>query len=84
MNQFRSVSPYEYYGAPAPIADAALTEHLFVAGETISGVAHRYYDDWRLWRVIAERNKIADVRRIAPGTTLLIPQRPLEEFLESF
>lgn len=84
MNRERSVSPYEYYGAASPAGDATLTEHLFVAGETVSGLAHRYYDDWTLWRVIATRNKIRDVRRITSGTTLLIPTRPLEDFLESF
>lgn len=78
MNLPRSVSPYELYGAPTPIEDAVLIEHLFIAGETISGLAHRYYGDWKLWRRIAERNRIDDVRRIAPGTALLIPEQTLE------
>lgn len=85
MNESRSISPFELYGAPAPIEDAVLIEHLVVAGETISGLAHRYYDDWRLWRVIAARNNLADVRRIAPGIVLLIPEQPLERGVyESF
>lgn len=74
----RSVSPYEFYGAPTPIEDAAIVEHLFVAGETLSGLAHFYYEDWRLWRIIAGRNNIKDVRQITPGTILLIPEQPLE------
>lgn len=78
MNLDRSVSPFEFYGTITSVEDAILIEHLFVAGETISGLAQRYYDDWRLWRIIAERNKIGDVRQVAPGTILLIPERPLE------
>lgn len=78
MNQTRSISPYEYYGTASSFEDAVLIEHLFVDGETVSALAHRYYDDWRLWRLIAEHNKISDVRQIAPGTILLIPARPLE------
>lgn len=74
----RSISPFERFGEYVPITDAALTVHLFVVGETLSGLAHRYYADWRLWRVIADRNKIIDPRQIAPGTQLLIPARPLE------
>lgn len=78
MNSSRSISPFEYYGAPTPIENALLIEHLFVARETLSGLAHRYYDDWKLWRIIAERNNIADPRQIAPGAVLLIPEQPLE------
>lgn len=74
----RSVSPFEFYGEATPAADRVLTEHLFVAGETISGLANFYYGDWRLWRIIAERNRIADVRQIEPGSVLLIPEQPLE------
>lgn len=74
----RSISAFENFGGYYPVEDAALTVHLYVAGETLSGLAHRYYDDWRLWRVIADRNKIFDPRQIAPGTQLFIPERPLE------
>lgn len=74
----RSISPFERFGGYFPIEDAALTVHLFLIGETISGLAHKYYGDWRLWQGIADRNKITDPRQIAPGTQLLIPARPLE------
>lgn len=74
----RSISPFERFGGYSPVDDATLTIHLFSAGETISGLAHRYYDDWRMWRLIADRNNIADVRKILPGTELLIPRRLLE------
>ena len=74
----RSVTPYERFGKPSPAADAQLVEFTFRALDTISGLAHRFYGDWRLWRVIADRNGIVDVRQIEPGTVLLIPPRPLE------
>lgn len=75
----RSISPYERFGEYRPETDATLKEYVFKAGDTISGLAHREYGDWRLWRLIAERNRIADVRQIAPGTVLLVPERPLEK-----
>jgi nucleoid-associated protein YgaU len=74
----RSATPYETYGVPNPDADAYLEQHTFRAGDTISGVAYQFYGDWRLWRSIAKKNSIADVRQIAPGTVLLIPQRELQ------
>jgi nucleoid-associated protein YgaU len=74
----RSISPFERYGIATPNADASLRVHVFSLGDTISKLADKYYEDWRLWRVIADRNDIADVRKIAYGTTLLVPPRPLE------
>lgn len=74
----RSVTPYERFGETNPEADAHLEERVFRAGDTLSFIAHFAYGDWRLWRVIADRNTIVDVRAIAPGTMLLIPPRPLE------
>jgi nucleoid-associated protein YgaU len=73
-----SISPYERHGEPSPAEDAQIIVHIFNASETISGLAHRYYGDWRLWRLIADRNSIKDVRRIEPGTQLLIPPKPVE------
>ncbi|GEM_PF-2847362 len=74
----RSISPYERLGHYVPVEDAYLTEHFFTEGETLSGLAHFYYGDWRKWRVIADRNKIKDPRQVETGTVLLIPQQPLQ------
>ena len=74
----RSISPYERYGMPTPLVDATLRVHTFVVTDSISVLAERYLGDWRLWRAIAERNAIADVRMIEPGTVLIIPRRELE------
>lgn len=77
----RSISPYERYGIAVPNTDAVLQIHTFIVTDTISLLADRYFGDWRLWRLIAERNAIADVRTIEPGTQLIIPQRPLRSGL---
>ena len=74
----RSVSPFERYGTARPLADAALQIHVWSSTDTISSLAHKYYGDWRLWRIIAERNNLTDVREIEAGTQLIIPRRPLE------
>jgi nucleoid-associated protein YgaU len=85
MDLSHSISPYEFYGTATPVEDSALVEHLFIDGETLSGLAHRYYEDWRQWRLIADRNDVIDPRQIVPGTILLIPERPLERgIFESF
>lgn len=75
----RSISPYERFGKAAPAGDAQLRIHTFVVTDTVSGLAEKYLDDWRLWRLIAERNEIGDVRKIEPGTLLIIPRRPPEK-----
>lgn len=74
----RSISPYERYGAATPTADANLRVHVVIALDTLSGLAEQYYGDWRLWRLIADRNAIADARVLVPGTELIIPALPLE------
>lgn len=74
----RSISPYEEFGEVAPVEDSYLTLHVFDATETITGLAHRYFGDWKLWRLIADRNAVTDPRQIESGTVLLIPERPLE------
>jgi nucleoid-associated protein YgaU len=74
----RDVSPFERFGASHPEADVHLEEYVVVAGDTITGIAYRRLGDWRLWREIADRNGLVDVRQLEPGTTLFIPERPLE------
>jgi len=72
------LSPYERFGEFRPETDSNLREVVFRAGDTITGLAHAEYGDWRLWRLIADRNDILDCRRIEPGTLLLIPNQPLQ------
>jgi nucleoid-associated protein YgaU len=73
-----TLTPYERFGEPNPQPDAFLEEWIFRAGDTLTGLAHRFYGDWRLWRVIADRNSIVDVRVIAIGARLLVPPMPLQ------
>ena len=75
----RDIPPYERYGKAAPVSDARLRLHVWREGDRISVLAAQYLGDWRRWRLIAERNEIADVRKIPIGTTLFIPDIPLEE-----
>jgi nucleoid-associated protein YgaU len=50
--------------------------HAVVEGETLSGIAARYYDDPRLWRPIALANALADARDIVAGQALRVPALP--------
>lgn len=43
-------------------------------GETLSHLAWAEYQDPAAWRLIADANAIDNPRRIAPGTTLVIPR----------
>jgi nucleoid-associated protein YgaU len=45
-------------------------------GDTLAALAAAEYGDPTRWRVIAERNRIEDPRRLRPGTELVLP--PLE------
>ena len=73
----RNVSPIERHSEAAPQDDAELSSLIFAEGQTLALIAGEYYGDWRLWVLIATYNAITDPRRIAPGTIILIPQRPL-------
>jgi nucleoid-associated protein YgaU len=54
---------------------------LYVAsqGETVSAIAARVYGNATLWRPIALHNALDDVRTLAPGQRLLIPQLPYRD-----
>jgi nucleoid-associated protein YgaU len=75
----RSISPTERHSEPVPLEEAAAVPHVFVEGETLSHLAHRFYGDWRLWKDIADYNGVTDPRRVAVGTRLLIPPRRLQD-----
>jgi hypothetical protein len=56
--------------------------HVVRRGETLSAIATEQYGDPAQWRAIADFNpEVANPRRPAPGTLLVIP--PLEEFRRS-
>jgi nucleoid-associated protein YgaU len=47
--------------------------HVVQEGETLPLIAYDAYGDPRQWRVIADHNDLADVRRLVPGTSLQLP-----------
>lgn len=47
--------------------------HVVGQGETLPLIAHDAYGDAQQWRVIADFNRIADVREVRPGTVLTLP-----------
>ncbi|HEX8747380.1 MAG TPA: hypothetical protein VF717_09275 [Pyrinomonadaceae bacterium] len=77
----KSISPFRRYGHFNPQTEERLRVHVVAFGENIDGITHRYWGDRRFWREIATRNNIADPRKLEPGTTLLIPEAPLESGL---
>jgi len=53
--------------------------HTVGHGETLSGIAQRYYSDPALWRPIAVANRMDDPRRLAPGQQLSVPALPFTD-----
>jgi nucleoid-associated protein YgaU len=58
-----------------PTSGGASSERIWTAaeGDTLALIAHREYGDATQWRRIADANRLSDVRRLAPGTTLVVP-----------
>jgi nucleoid-associated protein YgaU len=50
--------------------------HIVAEGETLSGIAARFYNDPQLWRSIAVANAIDDPRAIVSGDSLIVPSLP--------
>jgi LysM repeat protein len=50
--------------------------HSVVDGETLSGIAGRFYDDPNMWRPIAIANELSDARDLITGQSLAIPPLP--------
>ena len=47
--------------------------HVVESGERLDSIAYRYYDDTRLWKVIANANMLSTIDGLVPGTKLRIP-----------
>jgi nucleoid-associated protein YgaU len=57
---------------PTESADHAKT-YVVRRGDTLSAIAAAEYGDPARWRPIAEANRIANPRLLAPGTRLALP-----------
>ena len=68
---------YAQGGAGAAQEPASKT-HVVKAGETLWGIAARYYGDGHQWRVLAQRNglPISDEQSLAVGLRLSVPAEP--------
>jgi nucleoid-associated protein YgaU len=67
VNERRTKEPV---GSP----EATVRRHAVVEGDTLTGVAQRYYGDASLWPLIWEHNEgLANPDLIYPGTVLEIP-----------
>lgn len=58
---------------PAKGAKGATRRHTVASGETLSGIAQRYYGSPARWREIAAANGVRDPRRLQIGQVLTIP-----------
>ena len=50
--------------------------HIVQKGETLSGIAYKYYGSAAKWPKILEANKdlIKDANKLKPGTKIIIPE----------
>lgn len=67
------VKPVSKPAVPAKPAPKPARYHTVVKGDTLSGIAKRYYGNASLWPKIATANKISNPNLIYPGQKFLIP-----------
>lgn len=53
--------------------------HVVTLGETLSGIAARFYNNPQAWRPIAVANEIDDPRSIVAGQSMRIPKLPFTD-----
>lgn len=61
-------------GNPPPLQTDEIA-HTVRAGDTLEGLAQAYLDAPRQWPLLQARNKVADPRRLRPGSVVWIPVR---------
>lgn len=57
---------------PTSGGNAGRRTHVVEAGETLDLIAHQELGDSRLWRHLADANRITDPLALAPGTVLVV------------
>jgi LysM repeat protein len=62
--------------AAAPAGGAAVRTYKVESGDTLAGIARKYYKNSGQWQKIAEANKgtLSDPTKLKPGMVLVIPQ----------
>lgn len=58
---------------PVPAGAAVGGTHTVVRGDTLAGLARRYYGNPSAWKRIAEANPQVDPNNLKPGQTLMLP-----------
>jgi len=59
-----------------PAEQGSVETYVVQPGDTLQGIAERFYEDPTLYKVIAEANGIVDPALIHSGLELRIPERP--------
>lgn len=59
--------------AAAPLAQTDEVAHTVQEGDTLEGLARAYLSSPSQWPLLQRRNKVADPRRLRPGSVLWIP-----------
>jgi nucleoid-associated protein YgaU len=72
---FQQTKDESLYPRQNPTSGGTETVHLWTVqeGDTLAWIAYKEYGDTNLWRVIADANRLTQVRRLRPGQVLEIP-----------
>jgi len=72
---FQQISDPNQYPPQNPTSGGDGGEQLWSVktGDTLAWISYKVYGDSTRWRLIADANRLLDVRRLTPGMTLVIP-----------
>jgi Contractile injection system tube protein len=72
---FQQMLDESWYPATNPTSGGVGGErvHIVNEGDTLAWIAYKEYGDTKLWRLIADANKLTRVRQLTPGMALEIP-----------
>jgi nucleoid-associated protein YgaU len=72
---FQQISDPNQYPPQNPTSGGDGGEQLWAVktGDTLAWISYKVYGDSTRWRLIADANRLLDVRRLTPGMTLVIP-----------
>lgn len=75
---FQQIRDEKLFPRQNPTSGGAGGERVWTVqeGDSLRQIAYREYGDVNQWRLIAEANRLDDLRHLRPGTHLTIPPRP--------